>query len=382
MKKIKVSVYTNSHYISPSSYYRINQYVDKMTVEPFEINQYYAQGDKLKKWYLSIARTNVIKHKFAQFICYTQQYINVLTGLFKDNFYFHPNVVIILRAMIGRKATPLICFLLNRLAQRTTILWDFDDNIFENGEIDFKVANILTKYADKIIVTSKFLRKQIPQLSDDKFIYLPTSDGDMYTYYCKEFVEQRNKRYQDELAIVWVGTAVNLPFLQKVISHIDTAAEIIQQQGKKVILEVVCNQDLQYTTRALLIKNIRWCRDVAIERMLKAHIGIMPLVENEFTKGKGGFKLIQYMSVGLPIIASDVGYNSEVIYPEMKGGYLLKDFGDWTATIVAMASDEIKLQEMGVASRKAWEERFSYETNYNTWVSLIKLSHPSPIRLC
>lgn len=371
--KIKVSVYTNSHYISPSSYYRINQYIDKMGDEPFEIEKHYAQTDKFKKWYLTIERANKLKHKVAQAICYIQQYFRLLHALLRDNFVYHPDVVIVLRAMIGRKATPLLCYLLNRLVSKATLLWDFDDNIFKSGEIDPRIAQVLTTHADKVTVTSRFLREQLPTLPDNKFLYLPTSDGDMYNLYCTKFIKERSMRFSDEIAIVWVATAVNLPFLEKAVVFIDRAAEIIwKRYHKRLVLEVVCNGELRYQAKSLDIRNIRWKRDVATERMLKAHIGIMPLEDNEFTRGKGGFKLIQYMSVGLPIIASNVGYNAEVVTPEMKGGFLLDTFEKWTDTLVTMATDDELLRQMGVASRQAWEKRFSYETNYRTWVELIK----------
>ena len=84
-----------------------------------------------------------------------------------------------------------------------------------------------------------------------------------------------------------------------------------------------------------------WTHELAIQKMVSSHIGIMPLLENPYTLGKGGFKLIQYMSVALPVIASEVGYNSYVVdssfgylvpneQPELWVEYLLKTSASWS----------------------------------------------------
>ena len=58
-----------------------------------------------------------------------------------------------------------------------------------------------------------------------------------------------------------------------------------------------------------------------MKEIISAHIGIMPLPDNDFTRGKGGFKLIQYMSTAMPVIASAVGFNKQIVTKDF--GYLV-----------------------------------------------------------
>ena len=375
MKKnnhIKLSVYTTSHYTEPSSYYRINQFVDNFVDEKFDICKHYGQGDKLRQYYLSVDRNNYVKHRLIQVCCYLFWCLKLLLSLFVDNFIFKPHVVIIQRTLISRKALSVHLFLLKRLLKRSSLIWDFDDNIFENGEMDDNLKQILSIYAKKIIVTSNFLRQKIDNVSSDRFVLLPTTDGDMYQMLNQSVFNERKKRFMKEFAVVWVATASNLVYLEKVVPYIDAAAKILfERQHKKVILEVVCNKELCVNTDYLDIHNIRWDRNVAINRMLHAHLGIMPLDENEITKGKGGFKLIQYMSVGLPVIASNVGYNSEVVSSGMQGGFIFDHYSEWVECIVKMALDYDYLENMGRSSRKVWNEKFSYISNFSFWRQLI-----------
>ena len=106
--------------------------------------------------------------------------------------------------------------------------------------------------------------------------------------------------------------------------------------------------------------------------MLEAHIGIMPLVSNRITLGKGGFKLIQYLSAGLPIIGSDVGYNRKII--NSKNGFILSDdMTAWVKAIVQLSSDEKRWLEYSKDSLEAYNRDFNYEQNLLYWKNLLRL---------
>ena len=96
----------------------------------------------------------------------------------------------------------------------------------------------------------------------------------------------------------------------------------------------------------------------------------MPLIENEFTKGKGGFKLVQYMSAGLPCIASNVGFNASVISEDM--GYLVSSNTEWIDAIVNLSNVSI-WKESSKAAYTKWEEKFSFHGNLDIWKSLLQI---------
>ena len=104
--------------------------------------------------------------------------------------------------------------------------------------------------------------------------------------------------------------------------------------------------------------------------MLKSHIGLMPLVDSDFAKGKGGFKLIQYLSASLPIIGSNVGFNKDVCDENV--GQLLDDVYNQDELNNAL---NYVLSKWDVLSKNAfdkWTEKFSFNSNLDFWKTLLQ----------
>ena len=90
----------------------------------------------------------------------------------------------------------------------------------------------------------------------------------------------------------------------------------------------------------------------------------MPLTRNRFTESKGGFKLIQYLSGGLPVIATEVGLNRDIV--DENCGYLVREnanIDEWYKKIESIVGDKVKYRKYCENARKRWEENFSYKGN-------------------
>lgn len=99
----------------------------------------------------------------------------------------------------------------------------------------------------------------------------------------------------------------------------------------------------------------------------------MPLIENEFTLGKGGFKLIQYLSIGLPVIASNVGFNNEIINSEC--GFSLDDKDSlisWEKAIISMTELWEKYVQLAIHAKKQYDDKYSFCHNKVLWDSILK----------
>ena len=94
----------------------------------------------------------------------------------------------------------------------------------------------------------------------------------------------------------------------------------------------------------------------------------MPLEDNDFTRGKGGFKLVQYMSAGLPCIASNVGFNNYVVSEDM--GCLVNNNQEWIDAIISMC-DKSVWEKLSKAAYTNWHKKFSFEKNLDVWRNLI-----------
>lgn len=286
------------------------------------------------------------------------------------------DVVIINRTVSPRLLLPTHKWLLKRIARRATVIWDFDDNMLEQGIISRAEHDLLSAISHRIVVTHQFLADTIVSEYRNKVEVLPTTDGSMRKYENDELIEPRLRSYDSEIQLVWLGTAGNLVFLRSIIAKLDHCAdELLRTHGKRLTLHIVCNQKLSVTTSVLRIVNTDWTHDASIEALKDAHIGIMPLADNEFTRGKGGFKLIQCLAAALPVVASSVGFNTHVI--NERCGRLVSpnlDDADWAAAIITFCTDAETYRAAANAARHQYFECFDYNVARQQWRSWVQKS--------
>lgn len=360
--KKRVSIYVNSAGVSPSGYYRILQYFkDKQDITvihsllPNSVYKWrHKQNEVLKK---------LLSPAIFLFIC-----IRTFYFLLYDLCIIRNGVVIISRNIVPRYLPYIHSLLLKQISHNNRIIWDFDDNIIE-GSFSRREINLLSNISYKIVVISEFLKSLLDIRCQDKVYLLPTTDGDMCHLDTDELIENRLTTLSGKFVLIWVATAVNLPYLERIIIELDKCAQQLKEtRGIYLILKVVCNKSLMSKTNYLIIENIKWSRGTAIEEMSNAHCGIMPLTENRKTLGKGGFKLIQYLSVGLPVIASAVGFNNNVVSCDC--GFLISDTentADWSNAIISISQNTDSYVKMSKAAINRYNSNFSYYRNKEQW---------------
>lgn len=356
----KVSVYTRSGPTSPSSYYRILQYEKDIECE-FKNNV--VVPDKI---YSSYNKSAGLKRKYYQVLFYLCAYFNVIKYLIID-IKNKPDVIFISRAIMPRIAPfPIIPLMERAFKKAGKVIWDIDDNIIEVGEITKAETNLLYKYVSNFIVIGDFLKKYIPNESQSKISLLSTTDGDFAIEDIVAINAIRKQRYDNgEIGLLWLATYTSLPFVEDIAPYLDEAAKIIKEKyNKDVVLEIVCNRGLNVDVKHLKVKNITWTKEVARERIINANIGIYPLRYNEQTLGKGGFKLLQYMSIALPTISSAVG-QSNIIVDNGNDGILVsyEVLTEWKDALINLASSWDKLEGMGMKAKETWEKDYSYIKN-------------------
>ena len=106
------------------------------------------------------------------------------------------------------------------------------------------------------------------------------------------------------------------------------------------------------------VKAIEWSEEGEIPAVQGMDIGLMPLLDRPFERGKCGYKLIQYMACGLPVIASPVGVNSEIVEDGVNG-FLVNDPEGWAAALRRLLGDPALRQRLGAAGRQRVEQQYS-----------------------
>lgn len=321
--------------------------------------------DTLYKKIMPISSKNVII-KVSVFLYI---YIRVLFQLLKD-FIDKPDVLIVSRRFINRIFPWSYKLILNKLKKSgTRIIWDFDDQIIESREVSKDGFEYLERLADYIVIASNENRNLISQSYLRKVLFLPTTDGDMYNLLNETVEITRKEKLEEEIRLIWIGTSVSLKFLAKIISGLRNKDLECQ---KKLILTVVCDKPLVVEDNDKLeIRNIKWERDVSINELLNSHIGLMPLEDTKFTRGKGGFKLIQYMSVGLPIIGSPIGINKSIISQNFGRQVDIEDTLGWCKAIDEICHSKDKWLSFSHNASEEWYRKYNYSANLENWKHIL-----------
>ena len=105
---------------------------------------------------------------------------------------------------------------------------------------------------------------------------------------------------------------------------------------------------------------IAWSEESEVDTIQNMDIGVMPLTDSAWSRGKCGYKLIQYMACGLPVVASPVGVNREIVEHGVNG-FLAKTEAEWSKALITLLSDEELRRRMGLAGRKKVEQQYSLQ---------------------
>lgn len=364
-KRKDISIYVRNKNITPSSYYRIIQYTGY-----FEGNIVIREiaPTFIYKKQLNLNKNNLILKFLIALIYYFTMVIRSTFFLLCD-YIINPKCIIVSKTFCPRYTPLFMNILIKKVATNTNLYWDFDDNIFESKEISISQAKILEEYSKKIVVTNEFLKSKIREKYQNKVVLLCTTDGDLQGFDFNGMLNSRIAEFKKEVKLIWVATSGNIIHLEKIIKTLDETAKVVKEKtNKQLVLTVVCNNRFEYNSNYIQIRNIVWSREVAKEEIYSSHIGIMPLILNEYSLGKGAFKLVQYISTGLPVIASKVGFNEEVV--SCDSGVLVDDSvynDDWTYAILNIIESEKKWMSYSINAYKRWKQKYSFEYNLNFW---------------
>lgn len=155
----------------------------------------------------------------------------------------------------------------------------------------------------------------------------------------------------ETITIVWIGLACNLKYL-------DVVAPALQalQSRYRVRLRVLCSQSPRMP--GVNIEFRPWDMRREVSDMQDASIGVMPLENTEWARGKCGLKLLQYMAVGLPAVASPVGANCDIITNGVNG-FLASTEQDWYDRLEHLCRQPHARSRIGQAGRRTVEARYS-----------------------
>lgn len=166
------------------------------------------------------------------------------------------------------------------------------------------------------------------------------------------------------LVVGWIGTPVTTRDLA-------SAAEAFQRAAREIRFTLRCvGAAPGFCIPGVDVEVLRWSEAEEPDLVRGFDIGVMPLVENAFTIGKCGLKLIQYMGCGVPAVAARLGANCEIIC-DGENGYLASTQSEFAAKIIALLRDAKLRQKLGRAARLTVERSYSMDVTAGRWCALL-----------
>ncbi|QDU85942.1 D-inositol-3-phosphate glycosyltransferase [Planctomycetes bacterium Pla163] len=171
-------------------------------------------------------------------------------------------------------------------------------------------------------------------------------------------VARRQHGARDRLSVGWVGGSGNFGELERVTEPLRRALAARPTDAAPVELVVVADRDFE--APGLVVRNVRWSAETQGTEIASFDVGLMPLADNPWNRGKCAYKLLQYMAAEVPSIASPVGMNADVVEDGVSGLLAAED-DQWCDALGRLLADEALRERLGRAGRAVVDPRFGFE---------------------
>ncbi len=234
------------------------------------------------------------------------------------------------------------------------LIFDFDDALFIQSKS--KISNLIS-IAKICVCGNKYLYNFSKKYNPNTYV-IPTAID------TKKFIPKGNCN-RALVTIGWTGTSGNYQFFtDKMIAEINTILKTYSNVSFLFICDHKPDQRFNFPYNF-----IYWNETTEVEDLQNIDIGLMPLIDSPWSKGKCGFKLIQYGAIGIASIASDVGVNSDIVL-ENKSGILIKD-NTWETALTTLINNAPLRERMGENARQHIQKHYSLSSNYQKFSSII-----------
>jgi glycosyltransferase involved in cell wall biosynthesis len=259
------------------------------------------------------------------------------------------DVVVILRKTFSG---PYISVL--RLCSKR-LVFDLDDAVFcrSSGALSRTRKNRFVRVATRcrqIWAGNEYLASASRHFNSEVTV-LPTSLG-------PEKYLLKAEKPGKHVDLVWIGSRSTRKYLDAGLPVLENLARDLPHARLKIVA------DFDLKSERLNTIAVPWSEENEAFDLASAHIGIAPMPDNPWTRGKCGLKVLQYMAAGLPVVSSSAGVNGEIVEHGVTG-FLADDADAWQRAVDELAHEPELRRVMGEAGRKRVMERYSVDVTYS-----------------
>ena len=299
------------------------------------------------------------RYRVLQYIPYLEaKGVEVTVSLYprtlKENFRFFNNLSQYDIVFLQRKRfnQPRLGWLRKR-AKR--IVYDFDDSVmYRNSKAQDHISSTrrrrfvqMIKKSDFIIAGNEFLKREVLPFNPNVEVIPTTIDQERY--HLKTYPVQ-----QERVTLGWIGDHGSIHYLEKM----RPIFEKIGQKYSHVELKIVC--DTFFSCEQMKVVKKNWNSEEEVADLQGFDIGLMPLVDDPWSWGKCGLKIIQYQGVGVPVVCTPVGINKDLVEDGVNGFYAMNP-EEWEKKLSLLIEDSELRKKMGEEGRKRVLENYTYQ---------------------
>jgi glycosyltransferase involved in cell wall biosynthesis len=304
---------------------------------------------------------NSCRYRVLQYLPYLKENgIDVSTHFYKrtwiDKLKFYNTLGQYDILYVHRRLFPPLEFWYIRKKARK-IIYDFDDALMyrsSGSKSPYSFSRrirfaYMMKHVDFVVAGNQFLQSEVLPYGTNVEV-IPTSI-DLSRYSLKQGFHS-----EGPAMIGWLGSSSTLKYLKSLLPTF----EKLYQEYPHFHLKMVCDQFLE-SGRVPMIKK-RWLSEEEQSDLESFDIGIMPLSNDLWSQGKCGLKILQYYSVGIPVICTPVGVNRDLVEDGVNG-FWARDEEEWKKSIIRLIKEEGLRKEMGMKGRKTVERAYSLKVS-------------------
>ena len=346
-----------------SSRYRLYQYIPLLEQKGIEITVYPLINDRSYDVFMGNKQLNPTLKPFLRFFLVSSAMVKRFFHILKAGSYD--------AVYIQKDVLPSLYFMTLKMLNKN-LIFDLDDAIYENHATVkpslFSLDNLFFKLRknnlDRTLKSAKAITVTVPYLAEyvktyNKNVHVITGPINCSVY------KPASKAFLNKTVIGWIGSPVTIKYVQ------DILPALAELQKKHPDIEIHIVGSKPFESDDLNIRFFDWSEEKEIGLLSQFDIGIMPLTDDNWSKGKGGLKILQYFAMGIPVVCSPVGINEELV-TDGTNGYHANASDEWIDKLGRLIENRSLRELFGEAGRKTVEEKFDLIKASENLVNLIR----------
>lgn len=337
---------------SPSQRFRFEQYFEFLHSHGIQFTYSPAIDEKDDKFLYS--KGKYLQKLLIEIKCWRKRFHDIKRSKSHDVVFIHREALMTFSTYFEKRIAKV----------NSNIIYDFDDAIWlpevsagnknlQRLKRPEKVHDAMS-VAKMIFAGNAYLAEHAKQFCEVVKIIPTTIDTNYHS--------PKKREDKEKITIGWTGTQTTLKYLKSIRN---VFIKLKQKYENKIEFMIICDERPDWFPVDYIFE--KWSLSNEIQQLNSIDIGIMPLIDNHLTRGKCGFKGLQYMAMEAATIMSPVGVNSEIIQHGVNG-YLAESEEQWLDCLTELIDSKSKRIQFGMEGRKTVIEKYSVESQKHRYL--------------